>query len=804
LTKNLIVNNANGADMLIAMKSTAIRTPNRHSSLTSADLKSRILWISSATIALFVSVALLSFNVGDPPSHVVAVHNDPVANLCGVVGAWAAYWTYHVLGFGVWILLIGVIAWVGLVFRGAEITHTAVRALGFLIMAIAVSCFHELFFPELGSLAGAKAGLIAKTIVTQLEVSFSGFGAFLIVFAAFSIGLVVGAEKVAFAIPHLIWIGLQKTTSIRKPKVSLSPLSLLRMQRSSATLEQDEEIEEEWEEEYPQDEYEDEEYEDDYEEEPRKKLSPAELAKKMAKLPVRVASGGKAAKESDIQRPDNFEGYIFPSLDLLEDPEDGFGDSIEDVVRQQAVDLEETLQMYGIDGEVSGIEAGPTITLYSIDLAPGTKVSSINSVASDIARSLGAPNIRIVPNAAGRKTVGIEVPNPERESVSIKELMSSKKLEKMRLPMFLGKDASGEPMVEDLTKMPHMLVAGTTGSGKSVCINSIIAGWMYTKRPDELKLILVDPKMVELSQFADIPHLACPVVTEMGRAAAILEWAVARMEERYQIFRKLGVRDLHGFNELTEDEIYKIIDPKTEEEKARIPTKLPYIVFIIDELADLMMTAKDVEQAIVRIAQKARAVGIHLILSTQRPEAKVVTGLIKSNMPCRVAFKVSSGMDSRIVLDTKGAELLLGNGDMLYISPGSTTANRSQGTFVSPKEIRSIVKHLKEVATPNFERSLIQIRPSSSGSDCSGESQERDELFDDAVRIMIESGRGSVSLLQRRMGIGYGRASRLVDQMAVAGIVGEHKGSVAREILISIEDWEEMQQLEDEEDPDLN
>lgn len=784
------------------MGTTAIRTrrgsSNRPSSLTTADLSSRIMWISSATIALFVAVALLSFNIGDPPSHVVAVHNDPVSNWCGIVGAWIAYWTYHVLGFGVWVLIIGVGAWVTLVFRGVEFTHTSVRALGLLIMAISVSCFHELFIPSVGSLAGAKAGLIANTIVSQLNTSFSGFGAFLIVLAAFSIGLVVAAEKIAFAIPYLFLSVFQRIIHFRVSRVRTPSLSMLRVHRKSL-LEVEEEVDEEWdEEEYPEDEWEDEDV-------PRKKLTPAELIKKIAKLPVRVASSGKATKDSDIQRPDNFEGYIFPSLDLLEDPQEGFGDSIEELVRQQAVELEETLQMYGIDGEVSGIEAGPTITLYSIDLAPGNKVSSINSVSSDIARSLGAPNIRIVPNTAGRKTVGIEVPNQERETVSIKELMSSKKSEKMKLPMFLGKDASGEPMVEDLTKMPHMLVAGTTGSGKSVCINSIIAGWMYTKRPDELKLILVDPKMVELSQFSDIPHLACPVVTEMGRAAAILEWAVARMEERYQVFRSLGVRDLLGFNELTEDEIYNILDPQTEEERARIPTKLPYIVFIIDELADLMMTAKDVEQAIVRIAQKARAVGIHLILSTQRPEAKVLTGLIKSNMPCRVAFKVSSGMDSRIVLDMKGAELLLGNGDMLYISPGTTTANRSQGTFVSPKEIRSIVKHLKEVAAPNFERSLVQIRALSSGGgvDIDGELLERDNLFDDAVRIMIESGRGSVSLLQRRMGIGYGRASRLVDQMAVAGIVGEHKGSVAREILISVEDWDEMQQLEANEDSDL-
>lgn len=787
------------------MATTAItprrRREKRPSALSSADLSSRILWISSVAVAVFVAVSLLTFNVADPPSHVVAHHNNPVANWCGLVGAAIAYWSYHTIGIGIWVILLGIGSWVTLVFQGREIAHTAVRGLGVVILALSVSCFHELILPSIGSLAGAKAGLIAKTIVTQLTLQFSGFGAFLVVAAAFAVGLVVAAEKIAFAIPRLVADGTSALLRMRKPQLSIPSLAFLKFENSNAVLDDEELDEDEWEDEYAQDEYEDE-YEDDEledeEEEPRKKLSASELRKKISKLPVRLASK-KKSKDSDIQRPDNFRGYIFPSLDLLNEPIDGFGESIEDVVRQQAVDLEETLQMYGIEGEVSGIEAGPTITLYSIKLSPGTKVSSINTVASDIARSLGAPNIRIVPNTAGRKTVGVEVPNPERETVCIKELMSSKKTEKMKLPMFLGKDASGEPMVEDLTKMPHMLVAGTTGSGKSVCINSIITGWLYTKRPDELKLILVDPKMVELSQFADIPHLACPVVTEMGKAAAILEWAVARMAERYQLFQKLGVRDLLGFNELTEDEIYNILGPQSEEEKARIPIKLPYIVFIIDELADLMMSAKDVEQAIVRIAQKARAVGIHLILATQRPEAKVVTGLIKSNMPCRVAFKVSSGMDSRIVLDTKGAELLLGNGDMLYISPGSTNANRAQGTFVSTTEIRKIVKHLKEVAAPNFERSLVQIKPrAGSAIDADGDDGERDDLFDDAVRIMIESGRGSVSLLQRRMGIGYGRASRLVDQMAVAGIVGEHKGSVARKILISLDEWDEMQQLEDE------
>ena len=779
------------------MSSTAIRTRRERSSLlTSADLSSRIIWISSAAIALFLAIALLSFNVADAPSHVVAVHNDPASNFCGTVGAWIAYWTYHILGFGVWVLIIGVCSWVTLVFRGIKITQTAVRTLGLLIMAISVSCFHELFLPEVGSLAGAKAGLIAKPLVTQLTTHFNGFGAFLVGCAAFAIGLVVAAEKIAFAIPSLILSGFKGIAQVRVPKLHASRLQLLRASIAN-TCEQDEEVDTEWDDAYVEDECE--EYEDGDEDDERERLTPEELRKKIAKLPVRLASSSRAATDDDIQREDNFEGYIFPPLDLLADPADGINDTIEELVRDQAAELEEALQMYGVNAEVVGIEAGPTITLYSIDLAPGTKVSSVNTIASDLARSLGAPNIRVVPNTAGRKTIGIEVPNPERETVSIKELMSSEKAEKMCLPMFLGKDASGEPMIEDLTKMPHMLVAGTTGSGKSVSINAIIAGWMYTKRPDELKLILVDPKMVELSQFSDIPHLACPVVTEMGRAAAILEWAVDRMEERYKLFRSLGVRDLVGFNELTEDEIYNILEPENEEARARIPVKLPYIVFIIDELADLMMTSKDVEHLIVRIAQKARAIGIHLILSTQRPEAKVVTGLIKSNMPCRVAFKVSSGMDSRIVLDTKGAELLLGNGDMLYISPSSTQAFRAQGTFVSPKEIRSVVKHLKEVAAPNFERSLVQIKPSStSGTDDHGDLLERDALFDDAVRVMIESGRGSVSLLQRRMGIGYGRASRLVDQMATAGILGEHKGSVAREILISLEDWEEMQEMEDD------
>jgi S-DNA-T family DNA segregation ATPase FtsK/SpoIIIE len=350
--------------------------------------------------------------------------------------------------------------------------------------------------------------------------------------------------------------------------------------------------------------------------------------------------------------------------------------------------------------------------------------------------------------------------------------------------------------------MPHMLIAGTTGSGKSVCINTILMSWLYTKRPDELKLVLVDPKMVEMSMFADIPHLMAPVVTDMNQAAGILEWVVGKMEERYELFKSVGVRDIVGYNELGEEELYARLNPQTDLDRARIAKKIPYMVFVIDELADLIMTNKEVETHIVRIAQKARAVGIHLVLATQRPQANVVTGLIKANMPCRIAFKVASGMDSRIVLDQKGAELLLGQGDMMVLTPSSSELRRSQGTLVTDSETRKVVRFLKDVATPSFERALLAVRSSAgAGSDptTGGELDidERDPLFDKAVEIMIETGRGSVSLLQRRLAIGYGRASRLVDQMALAGIVSDHKGSVAREVMITLEDWQRMKAMED-------
>ncbi|MEM1423898.1 MAG: DNA translocase FtsK, partial [Planctomycetota bacterium] len=574
-----------------------------------------------------------------------------------------------------------------------------------------------------------------------------------------------------------------------------------------------EDAEGEWEEEDAYEEEGDEEYEDEEDALPGapQVFDKETLKEKISKLPVRFAGKGvQSAKDEDLdalreQRASEEEidkNYAFPGLDLLEEPEENFNEEMEGYVREQAEALEQALQTYKIDGEVVGIESGPVITLYQVALAPGTKVSSLNSVASDIARMLKAVNVRIVANTEGLDTVGIEVPNQMKEKVRLKELMANNpKAAKMRLPLFLGKDASGTPLVVDLASLPHMLIAGTTGSGKSVCMNAIIMGFLYTQKPSDLKLVLVDPKMVELSQFKDIPHLMCPVVTEMSKAAAILEWAVTKMDERYELLAEAGCRDITAYNSLGWDELRERMNPTTELEEAKIPQKLPYMVFIIDELADLMMTNKEVESSIVRIAQKARAVGIHLILATQRPQANVVTGLIKSNMPGRLAFKVASGMDSRIVLDQKGGELLLGQGDMLMLTPRSSATMRAQGTLVDDSEIRNVVRFLRDHASSSFESQLVRI--ADHGLQATPEEHEEnmrkaaqeDPLFDRAVELVLETRRGSVSMLQRRLAIGYTRSARLIEMMGEAGIIGDHKGTVAREVTMTLEEWQAMKEL---------
>jgi len=482
--------------------------------------------------------------------------------------------------------------------------------------------------------------------------------------------------------------------------------------------------------------------------------------------------------------------YHLPNWDELADAERGYVESQEAFVREKAAILERSLQEFNIDAHVVSIDTGPVITMYEITLAPGIKVASITQLQNDIARSLSAISVRIVAPVPGKNTVGIEVPNAQKEKVRFKELMqlAPDSTRKKIIPLYLGKDASGEPLIADLAALPHCLIAGTTGSGKSVCINTVIMSIMYTQRPDMVKLILIDPKVVEMAPFKDIPHLLAPVINDSARACSVLEWACEKMDERYELLAEAGCRNIRDYNKLTREELVEKFQPSSIEEEAKIPKFLPYWVIIIDELADLMMTGgKEVEASIVRLAQKARAVGIHLIVATQRPQATVVTGLIKANLPSKIAFRVNTRMDSRIVLDQNGGELLLGYGDMLFLDPTVPKPIRAQGTYIDDKEIKNSVKLVRSLAEAQYEPELMQVKAKFNSDD-----MKQDDMFDEAVKVVLETRRGSVSLLQRRLNIGYGRAAKLVEMMASAGIVGDYKGTQSREATITLEEWERM------------
>jgi S-DNA-T family DNA segregation ATPase FtsK/SpoIIIE len=457
--------------------------------------------------------------------------------------------------------------------------------------------------------------------------------------------------------------------------------------------------------------------------------------------------------------------------------------------------LERTLLDFGYQVRVVQIDTGPVITQYEIELEAGLRVSRIMSLADDLAIALAVQSVRIVAPIPGKTTVGIEVPNDRRGMVRLGEVIAGLdgNPKECKIPLFLGKDVKGVPLVFDLADMPHLLIAGRTGTGKSVCLNAMILSILMTKSPDEVKMILIDPKMVELSQFKRIPHLMNPVVTDMKKAESILAWACDKMDERYGYLARAGVRNIQSYNKLGAEEVLNRLAPEDDEERKRIPTYMPYIVIIADEMADLMMTAaKEVEQHIVRLAQKARAVGMHLILATQKPTVDVVTGLIKGNLPARIAFQVASRGDSRVVLDEMGADRLLGNGDMLFLIPGTSHIIRAQGTYVSDQEVNKICHYLERYPQ-EFSRELVQLHVGGgAGKEKGAGLKERDEMYEPAIEVVIREGRGSCSLLQRALGIGYGRAARLIDFMAEDGIVGEFKSGSAREVLYTWEEWEAL------------
>lgn len=557
-----------------------------------------------------------------------------------------------------------------------------------------------------------------------------------------------------------------------------------------------------WEDDGEEEEYEDE--EEDFEEEEHDgeeediEEEEEEEEEEPAGRPVKIRQAAKPVDSDGIEvirlaRDEKLaERYELPALSLLAEPTYLKERESDAALQQKARALTEALTDFGVTAGVEEVERGPVITRFDLNLARGTKISKVTGLADDLAMALGVRRVRIAP-VKGKSALGVEIPNKYRETVYLRELAVAQDVSKSKIaiPLFLGKDASGNPIVEDLATTPHLLIAGRTGAGKSVFVNSLILSILMTRYPEEVRLIMIDPKKVELEVYQDIPHLLTKVESNPKKATKILEWAVNQMEERYEILAATGVRHLTSYNRLGKRvRREKLLKLYSEAEADRIPEQLPYIVIIVDELADLMMVAgKDVEQSIARLAQKARAVGIHVVLATQRPSTDVITGLIKSNLPARIAFQTRTGIDSRTILDRYGAEKLLDKGDMLYLSSTSDDPRRVQGPFVSDDEVERVVSDLKLRAAPLYTHHLEQV-----GSE-QGDAQSimnQDELFAQAVDIVFATGQASASFLQRRMKVGYARASRLIDLMGDAGIVSEHKGSKAREILMTPEQWEEI------------
>jgi S-DNA-T family DNA segregation ATPase FtsK/SpoIIIE len=445
----------------------------------------------------------------------------------------------------------------------------------------------------------------------------------------------------------------------------------------------------------------------------------------------------------------------------------------------QAQKLEDTLRHFGVEGRITAIMSGPVVSRFELEPAPGVKISKVTGLADDLALALKALSIRIVAPVPGKAVIGVEIPNPKRQVVALREILTDAAYQKSpsRLTLALGKDIMGQPVVTDLTKMPHLLMAGATGSGKSVGLNAMILSILYKATPDEVRVLLIDPKRIELSTYEGIPHLLHPVVVNPKEATNALRWAVAEMERRYVLLSDLAVRHIEGYNQKAKS---RKADPRVEE--GLLPRSLPYIVLVIDELADLMLvSSRDTEEYLIRLAQKARASGIHLIVATQRPSVDVITGLIKANFPTRVSYQVSSKMDSRVILDSIGAERLLGMGDLLFLPPGTSRLKRIHGAYVTEEEVARVVEFLKAQGSPDFEPGILELKDREEEA---AELGEKDEKWDEALELVAETRNASISMLQRRLRVGYNRAARIIETMERQGLVGPSDGLKPREVYI--------------------
>ncbi len=720
-------------------------------------------------VGLILLASLISF-VPEDLSWYTSNPNVPVQNLIRIVGAYLAGSVFFVFGYSAYFLAGFLLFWSWNKFAGRKLEFTFSKLISAVILFCSVSTLFGMTGSQIESFRFMRGGLVGFLAADFLVKYLGWTGSYIVLFTLGALTLITTGEFLLSPfLVKLFEVFQSGVVSLKNPfanlKQTLVPAKTAaakkqspkpRARRADPEDKDEYEYEEVEEEENGGEQQAEDEYE--YEEEER----PAAPAKPTIRISNPVSERAKDMKPKIVGE------YHLPSLDLLEDPPVISESALQSDLENGAQILETTLRDFNVKVRVADIERGPVITRYELEPAPGVKVQQITTLADDIALVMRAAAVRIVAPIPGKNRVGIEVPNSSKAAVYLKDVLATPQFQnaKSKLTLALGKDISGKALIADLSEMPHLLIAGTTGSGKTVCVNTIIMSMLYNSSPEDLKFLMVDPKMVELACYNDIPHMLAPAVTDPKKVSAALNWIVSEMEHRYKRLSKEGARNIKGYREKG--------------------LSMPYIVVIIDELADLMqVSAKTIESSITRLAQLSRAVGIHLILATQRPSVDVITGVIKANFPARVSFKVASKVDSRTVLDMNGAETLLGKGDLLFIQPGDAKPTRGQCSFVSDAEVFRVIDFIKKQQTPEYDDTILTQQTTGSG----GGSESQDELYDEAVRVVIETNQASVSILQRRMRLGYTRAARLIDMMEQGGIVGPYCGSKARELLVDREEW---------------
>jgi S-DNA-T family DNA segregation ATPase FtsK/SpoIIIE len=713
------------------------------------------------SIGMILLASLLSFVPEDLPWY-TSDPNIPARNLIRITGAYVAGSLLFVFGLSAYALVVFLFFWSWNKFSSREIRFNFSKLASSLVLLSVVSALFGMAGPQESTVRFERAGIVGLMFSDFLVNYLGRIGSFIVLLSLGAMALILTAEILVTPFILRLYERLriflltrekeakEKKSLPTKPRPHINVgLPLPKAEKKIST-------------DKPSSAQEDVE---------QKEAMPVKEVLKQPRPEKPKIKIAEAQKEEDVDvddEPASVGDYILPSVELLSDPPKVSTDRLQHDLMSGAKLLEETLANFGVSARVADIERGPAITRYELEPAPGVKVQKFTTLQDDIALAMKAPTVRVVAPIPGKNRVGIEVPNSASSSVYLKEVLLSPEFRRStsKITLALGKDIAGKSMIADLADMPHLLIAGTTGSGKTVCVNGIITSILMNSSPDDVKFVLVDPKMVEMAQYNDIPHLLCPTVTDAKKAAAVLNWVVVEMENRYKKLSKAGVRNIKGYNEKGH--------------------RMPYIIVIIDELADLMqVAAKGVESAITRLAQLSRAVGIHLILATQRPSVNVITGVIKANFPARISFKVASKVDSRTVLDMNGAETLLGKGDMLFMKPGDAKPTRGQSNFVGDDEINRVIDFIKKQATPNYDETILEQQKTGS----SGSPQQQDEFYDEAVKLVIESNQASVSILQRRLRLGYTRAARLIDMMEENGIVGPYVGSKPRDILVDREQW---------------